>query len=165
MTPQYEQNSFWFQVSISCWRLETISINVHENTSGMLWIYSGSRRQPPRYHDQLTLSSLCQCIAFCFTKATTPVSRPRPKSSCYKTANRTPRNTTTIFYRYPYVGKLVTCQQHYVVLILKHRGYRDAGVSASAVNANVTWTNLYCKLFWNLYCRYRLFLLCGFIVQ
>ena len=31
----------------------------------------------------------------------------------WRWSNRTPRNTTTIFYRYPYVGKLVTCQQQF----------------------------------------------------
>jgi len=48
---------------------------------------------------------------------------------------------TTVFYRYPYAGKLATCQQqlaqvHHVVL--KHREYRDVGVIAGAVSANVT---------------------------
>jgi len=59
-----------------------------------------------------------------------------------KTANRAPRNTTTysILYRYPYAGKVVTRQQQFPQLhhvVLKHRGYRDVGVSASAVSANV----------------------------
>ena len=61
------------------------------------------RRQPSAITTTLTRSSLCYCITFCFTNMTTPVSRPRPQSSCYKTANRTPRDTTIIFYWYPSV--------------------------------------------------------------
>ena len=37
------------------------------------------------------------------------------------------RNTTTIYYWYPYTEKLVTCQQQFAQLhhvVLKHRGYR-----------------------------------------
>jgi len=48
---------------------------------------------------------------------------------------------TTIFCRCPYAGKLVTCQQQFAQLhhvVLKHRRYKDVGVSASAVGANVT---------------------------
>jgi len=73
------------------------------------------------------------------------VSRPRPQYSCYKTANRALRDTATIIYRHPYAGNWsgLTYQQqfaqlHHVVLIVKHRGYRDVGVSACAVSANVT---------------------------
>jgi len=60
----------------------------------------------PAITTTLTRSSLCQSITFCFTNVTS--TRPRPHSSCYKTANRAPRNTTNIFYRYPYAEKVVT---------------------------------------------------------
>ena len=72
----------------------------------------------------------------------TPVSRPQPQSSCYKTANRAPRSTTTIFYRYPYAGKLVTCQQQFPQLhhVLKHRGYR------SGMYAGLPYTVLISKI-------------------
>jgi len=52
-----------------------------------------------------------------------------------------PVNTTNIFYQYPYTEKVVTCQQQFAQLRhvnLKHRGYKDAGVSASAVSADTT---------------------------
>ena len=47
----------------------------------------------PTVTTTLTRSSLYKCITFCFTNATTLVIRPRPQSSCYKAANRAPRNT------------------------------------------------------------------------
>ena len=98
------------------------------------------RRPRPLYHDNFNTVLPMLMHYFCFTNATTPVSRPRPQSSCYKTAHRAPRNRTTTFYWYSYAGKLVTCQQQFAELHhvdLKHRECRDAGVSASAVSANV----------------------------
>jgi len=94
----------------------------------------------PAITTTLTRSSHMLMHYCCFTNATPPVCRPWPQSSCYKTANRAPRNTSTICYRYSYAGKLVTCQQQFAQLHhvdLKHRGCRDVGVSASAVCANV----------------------------
>ena len=156
-----------FQVSISCWRLWNHIDEYLQNTGGMFWVYCtvAPRRQPPRYHDHFNaVFPIPWCITFWFTNATTPVSRPRPQSSCYKTANRAPRKTTTIFYRYPYAGKLVNCQQQFAQLlhvVLKRCKYRDVGVSASAVwrNKLIMETRLEFVL------RHRLFPLCDFIVQ
>ena len=85
----------WFQVSFSCSRLETISINVHKTPVECFEYTVEPRRRPPSYHEHFdaVFPMLMHCLFF--TNATTPESRPRPQSSCYKTANRTPRNTTT----------------------------------------------------------------------
>jgi len=88
----------------------------------------------------LTRSSHANGLPFASLKRP-PRYPDRDQSSCCKTGNRTLRNTTTIFYRYPYAGKLVTCQQQFTQLhhvVLKHRRYRDVGVSASAVSSDVT---------------------------
>jgi len=41
----------WFQVSVSCWRLETISINVLKTPVEYFEYTAAPRRWPPRYHD------------------------------------------------------------------------------------------------------------------
>ena len=93
-TSQYERNSLISSLHflLETWnRIDKFS----QNSGGMIWIYSGipSTTTPLSRHSTLTRSSLCWCITFCFTNATNPVSRPRPQSSCYKTANRAPRDT------------------------------------------------------------------------
>jgi len=80
--------------------------------------------RPPRYHNPFNavFPMLMHYLLFhSFTIAIIPVSRQRSQSSCYKTAIRTPHKHDHIFYRYPYAGKLVNCQQqfaklHHVVL-------------------------------------------------
>ena len=84
-----------FQVSISCSRLETISINVHKTPMECFEYTMAPRRRPSRYHDHFNAVLPMLMDYFCLTNATAPVSRPRPQSSSYKTANRAPRNTTT----------------------------------------------------------------------
>jgi len=130
----------WFQVSIFCWRLETISINVNKTRVECFEYTVASRRRSPSYHDQFNAVFPMLMHYFCFTNATTPVSRPRPHSSCYKTANRAPRNTTTIFYPHPHAGKLATCQQQFAQLhhvILKQ--IVDAGSAATEVSRVNIW--------------------------
>jgi len=78
----------WFQVSISCRRLETVSINVHKTPVECFECTVAPVDDHPAITTSLTRFSL-------FTIASTPVSSLRPQSSCYKTANRAQRNTTT----------------------------------------------------------------------
>ena len=40
-----------FQVSISCWRHESISINVHKTPVECFEYTVAPRQRPPRYHD------------------------------------------------------------------------------------------------------------------
>jgi len=92
----------WFQVSISGWRLETISINVDKTPVECFEYAVAPRRRPPRYHDRFN-AVFPMLLPF--------VSPTRPQSSCYKTAHRTPRNTTTYSISiHPSAGKLATCQ-------------------------------------------------------
>jgi len=129
-----------FQVFISSWRLETMLMNVHKTPMEYFEYTVALHPLPPSYHDHFNAVLPMLLHYFCFTNATTQVSRPRPQYSCCKTANRVPRNTTTIFNWYSYAGKLVTYQQQFAQLHyvdLKHRGYRDVGVSARTASANV----------------------------
>jgi len=50
-TSQYETRLLWFQVSISCWRLDTISINFHKTPVEYFEYTVAPRRRSPRYHD------------------------------------------------------------------------------------------------------------------
>ena len=104
--------------------LETwiITINIHKTPVECFEYRVAPRRRPHHYHDHFNAVFLMLIHYFCFTNATTPVSRPRPQSSCYKTANRAPSNTTSIFYRYSYAGKLVTCQQQFAQLQSRRHG-------------------------------------------
>jgi len=43
----------WFQISISCWRLETISIHVHKTLVQCFEYAVAPHRRPPRHHDRL----------------------------------------------------------------------------------------------------------------
>jgi len=115
-----------FQVSISCWRLETISINVHKTPVECFEYTVAPGRRPSYYHDPFNAVLPMLMHYVCFTNATTPVCRTGPHSSCYETANRAPRNTTTIFYRYPYARKLVNCQQHLLICITLTWSIADA---------------------------------------
>jgi len=119
-----------------------MSINVHKTPVEYFEYTVATHRRPPRYHDHFNAVLPMLIHYLCFTNATTQVSRPRPQSSCCKTANRAPRDTTTIFNWYSYAGKPVTRQQQFPQphhFDLKHRGYRNVGVSASTASANVTF--------------------------
>ena len=123
------------------------------------------RRRPPHYHNHFNAVFPMSLPYVSLTRP--PASRPWPQSSCYKTVNRILRNTTTIFYRYPFAGKLVTCQQQFALLhhvVLKHRGCRLCRRECKRSECQCDVTNSYCKLFWNLLYRHRLFPLCHFIV-
>jgi len=112
-----------------------------QNTGGMFLIYSGTRRPPPRYRDRFNAVFPMLMHYLLFHQRNHPGIQTAATVQLFKAANRAPRNTTTIFYRYSYARKLVTCQQQCAQLhhaVLKHRKYRDVGVRACAVSANVT---------------------------
>jgi len=78
----------WFQVSISCWKLENISINVHKpplDVLNMQW-------NPVNNHPAIT-TAITRSQTFPYVNALPFVSPTRPP--CCKTANQAPRNTTT----------------------------------------------------------------------
>ena len=57
-TSQYEQTHWlWFQVSVSCWRLESISINFNKTPVDYFQYTLAPHRQPPRYHDRFNAVS------------------------------------------------------------------------------------------------------------
>jgi len=60
-----------FQVSISCWRLETISINVHKTPVECFEYTMAPHRRPTRYHDHFNPVFPKLIHYFCFTNPTT----------------------------------------------------------------------------------------------
>ena len=65
----------WFQVCISCWRLETVSVNVHETPMECFEYTVAPRRQPSLYHDQFN-EVFPMLIHYLFVSLTRPPGYP-----------------------------------------------------------------------------------------